>query len=253
MNRGQLCLKIKKISFILLATLFCFLFLVSISSTSANEVNINNTTNEGIKGSLGNDTINLDGGIYSGENNTNISFDNSRNITIQSSDPNNKAIIDLGGDEGVTFINNTGAVDSLGSLTLKNLVFKNARFFALICFNSKLTVINCTFIHNNALLFGLINMGYHSQLNIIDSDFINNSGRYGTAIATGPSTKGISITNCNFINNRASESGGALFIFSSEFNNTNITNCNFINNSALNGGAIYNYDGTKKMLLIVLL
>ena len=240
--------KNKKISFILLATLFCFLLLVSISSTYANEANITNTTNEGIKGSLGNDTINLDGGIYSGENNTNISFDNSRNITIQSSDPNNKAIIDLGGDEGVTFINNTGAIDSLGSLTLKNLVFKNARFFALICFNSKLTVINCTFIHNNALLFGLIDMGYHSQLNIIDSDFINNTGRYGTAIATGPSTKSIRITNCDFINNRASESGGALFIFSSEFNNTNITNCNFINNSALNGGAIYNYDGAKNIV-----
>ncbi|WP_297898330.1 right-handed parallel beta-helix repeat-containing protein [Methanobrevibacter sp.] len=237
----------KKLSLILLVVLFCFFILASTSSAFASEVNINNTTSDGIKGSLGNDTINLEGGIYGGDNNTNISFDNSRNLTIQSADPNNKAIIDLGEGEGITFINNTGDVDSLGSLTLKNLVIKNARFFALLCFNSKLTVINCTFIHNNALLYGLIDMGYHSRLTIIDSDFINNTGRYGTAIATGPSTKGLNITNCNFINNKASESGGALFIFSSEFNNTIIANCNFINNTALNGGAIYNFEGEKNI------
>lgn len=41
--------KNKRISFILLATLFCFLILVSIGSTSANEDNINNTTNEDTK------------------------------------------------------------------------------------------------------------------------------------------------------------------------------------------------------------
>lgn len=56
---------------------------------------IDNNTNEGIKGSIinGNDTITLKEGTYSESNNTGITINSGRNITIQGQNSNNKAVI----------------------------------------------------------------------------------------------------------------------------------------------------------------
>ncbi|RBQ23778.1 hypothetical protein ALNOE001_06670 [Candidatus Methanobinarius endosymbioticus] len=57
------------------------------------------------KANIANDNINLTGRIYYGTNNTNINVSSNRNITIQSHDPNNKAIVDCNGNK---FISNSG-------------------------------------------------------------------------------------------------------------------------------------------------
>lgn len=76
-------------------TILSIMFFVSINSLSASEVVINNTTSEGIKESInnGNNTINLTNGTYTGINNTDITINYGKNITIQSQDHNNKAIM----------------------------------------------------------------------------------------------------------------------------------------------------------------
>ena len=90
--------------------------------------------------------------------------------------------------------------------------------------------------------------GVSSDGGVISAEFINSyiSGRIYTGFAT--------FENCTFINNIASNNGGAIcyctatnciFIGNSATNNggavydSTVTNCSFIGNSAANGGAIY--------------
>ena len=67
------------------------------------------------------------------------------------------------------------------------------------------------------------------NLNIINANGTNGPAAYFTSLAM--------INNCSFINNTATNQGGAIYI------NNSISNCKinstFINNSAKNGGAIY--------------
>ena len=246
-----------------------FLAIISISSLSAAEVVIDNSTSEGIKGSLGNDTISLTNGTYTGSNNNNISINNGKNITIQSHNPDNKAIIDCNGS---WFINNKG------NLTLINLIIKNAyRSNGGAIYNDyggNITIINCTFINNTANYGGAI-YNYIGVINIYDSVFENNSannlgGAIYNNIVPNPvsistviytqrgsinifdsiltnnkaytggaiySNGYISIQNNSFINNSANNYGGAIY---NNYGTFNITGSNFINNSANIGSVVYN-------------
>ncbi|MGL4669644.1 MAG: hypothetical protein ACRCVG_03470 [Methanobacteriaceae archaeon] len=221
-------------------------FAVLTCSSAADSVVITNSTSEGISGSIygGNDTINLVNGTYTGVNNTNITIDYDRNITIQSNNSNNKAIIDC---DGSWFIYN------YGNLTLKNLIIKNAyaEWSGAGAYNAgKLTIINCTFLNNSAEYGGGAIYNNYGEINIYGSVFDNNSAMHGGAIynynvppsrafslVTFTGSGSINIFNSTLTNNKALSDGGAIY---NNRGSISIQNNNFINNSAPLGGAIFN-------------
>lgn len=86
---------------------------------------------------------------------------------------------------------------------------------------------NCTFIGNNATGVGMED----------DHAFLNKKG-YGGAIGlVYNSNDGVTIEDCEFINNSAVTDGGAIHV-QGNGGGANITGCNFTNNSATDGGAI---------------
>ncbi len=212
-------------SLFFLTLLFAVVIAFSGVLYASNSVIISNDTDVGIGGgSLGNDTIILTNGTYSGDNNTNIEISNNKNLIIQSQDPNNKASIDC---HGAWFIENNG------NLTLVNLIIKNAyRNFGGGAINNygQLTIINCTFVNNTAHNGGVING--NCNLSIVNSSFINN-----TAIDAGVINSyncNLSIVNSNFINNTAINDGGVIY---SDRGDNYIINSTFTNNTAgRNGG-----------------
>ncbi|MGL4670139.1 MAG: hypothetical protein ACRCVG_06050 [Methanobacteriaceae archaeon] len=255
----------KKFSLIILLMLsLC----VAISGSSAADVVINNSTSSGIDGSLGNDTISLVNGTYSGVNNTNLTIHNGRNITIQSNNPNNKAIIDCNGS---WFIYNSGR------LSLKNLIIKNAYIQGsgtVVSNTGNLTIINCTFINNSALHSAGVVYNNNGIINISCSIFTNNSaGFYGGVIYNEDGI--IDISGSIFTNNSAGFYGGVIYshVTPPEFlpeipidqldlnfivrstsadplvllYRINVFNCTLTNNKAQKGGAIYNIGGDSSI------
>lgn len=218
------------------------LSLLTINSVSANEVTINDTNSQGIKGAIsnGNTTINLEEGIYTGEKNSYIIINAEQNITIQSKDPNNKAKID--GENINSFLRNNG------NLTIKNLIIKNCIMTDLnggsICNNANLKIINCIFINNMATdglsssIGGAIhNKGINSNLTIENSTFINNYAPIkGGAIANNGGNA--NITGSTFIENRANY-GGAIW----NVGTLNVSYSYFINNNDKNNNTINNGNG----------
>lgn len=256
---GEKILKIRKnnnlaLKITIVLTIILGFTIIFSSGLSAADVIIDNSTSEGIKGSLGNDTISLNNGTYTGVNNTNVNVPSGKNLTIQSQNPNNKAIIDC---QGTWFLSNGG------NLTLINLIIKNANGGA-IGSNGYLTIINCTFINNtggdggairnnaNSSIIGstFINntatgsggaiYSYTGNLNVSDSNFINNialsTGWGGGAIYTTSDT--VIINNSNFTNNTSGFFGGA--IMAQNGANFTILNSNFTDNHASYGGAVMN-------------
>jgi len=152
------------------------------------------------------------------------------------------------------------------NVTLKNIVFKNGNknynsgglVFAQ---NSKITIINCSFINSDSYTGSAI-FSYNSETLVENCNFTDNIAVNGTihllnsvgtfrnsyfnnncAIFYGggicSSNSNVSIENCNFINNSVLSifSGGA--IDSSNNDNISIRLCSFINNTAEMGGAIF--------------
>ncbi len=151
------------------------------------------------------------------------------------------------------------------NVTLKNIVFKNGNknynsgglVFAQ---NSKITIINCSFINSDSYTGSAI-FSYNSEIlvencnftdniavngtihllnsvGIVKNSYFNNNSAIFYAGGICSSNSNVSIENCNFINNSVISifSGGA--IHSGNNDNTSITLCSFFNNSAEMGGAI---------------
>ena len=103
---------------------------------------------------------------------------------------------------------------------------------------------NSSFINNIAINFDGGAIGsYGGTITCIDSNFINNSAKYGGAIRSQSGR--IQINNSTFKNNNASIYGGAIYGYQSiDQDLGSIANSTFINNFASsNGGAIYNNYG----------
>lgn len=100
-----------------------------------------------------------------------------------------------------------------------------------------LNILRSKFINNTATLLGGAVAAAGGELahicNIYDSSFISNSAPMGGAILNMMTT---SIFNCNFTNNKANETGGAI---SNYIISLNISNSNFNNNSSPKGSDIY--------------
>ncbi len=200
---------------------------------------------------MGNGTV-----IFNGQTNSSIFFavggpgygSNSNDITIQN----------------IIFTNGTGYYTSnwlFGSYCYGGAVYNR---------NGNMTLINCTFINNNAktanyVLGGAVCVN-GGNLTIINSSFINNtvSGArsYGGAVATYGSTSITHIINSTFIGNKANATntlddpytnvklefafGGAVGTYSS--GSTYINDSYFENNTAGSGGAVGNVDAKTTVI-----
>ena len=182
------------------------------------------------------------GGFKSSNKNIIIS-----NLTFLNIYTGNTGVIgDYYGTEGSIDVINCKIINATGShapitttakLTVMNCTFINnnaARYWgggAIECTNG--LIVNCTFINNSASYGGAICGGrfneqysgylftYGKQITIINCTFKNNTAHTGGAILAGNAN----ISNCTFINNKATEAAGAVVIESSV-----IQNCNFSNN-----------------------
>ena len=284
----------------LLTISLAILILFTLSTVNAGNVIIDQDNVTGIKGAI-EDTTNpgdivfLTPGTYNKTNND-TNFTISRNITLQGNGPADRVIIDAQGlsrifeiddNLNVTFINitfingnaygNGGAIlnpYNNTSMSFINCIFDNNNITndtvmttghggAIYNSGKNLTIINSTFINNNAALSGgaikidsmnvIISNNnftsnnardggaisidtYSNNVTISNNDFINN-----TAYADGAiQIKGVYVTisNNNFTSNNATSIGGAITI-DVNGRNTTISNNNFISNNAGDGGAIW--------------
>jgi len=110
---------------------------------------------------------------------------------------------------------------------------------------------NCSFSLNSAIngLGGSLYSG--GEVIVIDSDFSNSEAKKGGAIF---SARKMSIENCTFNDNTATEEGGAVSLSSNTstyYSPFLVTNSTFDNNSADFGGAIYTYFYNTEVDLII--
>ena len=117
---------------------------------------------------------------------------------------------------------------------------------AILLYGANFSISNCSFEDNHAKLGGAIQF-YYTEGTISDSIFINNTAsQTGGAIYTeeisgvvynSSGNKYINILNCSFEDNHADMDGGAIGMYFSA--NCTVSNSNFINNTADDGGAIF--------------
>ena len=173
--------------------------------------------------------------------------------------------ITIDGDSGQIFIINSESTVTLDSLIIQggNDVIHGGYGGGIYIYeNGNLTVTNCTFSNNNAMLEGgaIYNGGTltvtnstfsengsaqggaiynyrESSLSISNSTFSGNHGGEGGAIYNFLYSELI-ITDSTFVDNYADLGGG---LFNYQLGIINVTSSTFSNNSADDGGGIYNY------------
>jgi len=230
------------------------------SSNATENMTIYNTTDGGIKKAIAetDDTLYLNFGVYSGENNTNIIIDKSISII-----GNGSSVVIDGKNQKNNY--NIFYITNTGNLTLINVTIKNGYASgggAIYNNGGSLNIDSCEFINNLATPYiigtvGVLGGGaiYNDKGNVVinKSNFTNNSVNIEDNRATFGGGAifnlygNLTVINCNFINNSADYLGGAIYNWY-DWGDSNVTinNCNFSNNSASYGsGAIYNHNQGK--------
>jgi predicted outer membrane repeat protein len=188
--------------------IFLFLFICSLSTISAADQNINNssTISSGINSTGDRDTLTLQEGIYNKSGDYGITINQS--LTIRGNTSTNKVIIDatkngriftIGNNLNVTFINLTFAN---GNHTDGGAIYNNNP-------TTTLTFINCTFINNTVTYSGGAVCNFGGNVSIIGSNFINNNASNGGAVYN---TGTMSITGSSFINANINYSAGVVVL-----------------------------------------
>ena len=183
--------------------------------------------------------------------NDTLSLENS-NFTNNSAQSYGGAInTNNGNAANCNFINNSANING-GVIACNELFTVESSLFecnsannngGAIC-TAACTVNDCTFVNNSAENSGgAINLEYfyliNKKCNISSSEFIDNhASSHGGAISWA--NENGTITQCNFTNNSAGDSGGAVYL-DNNTNSVNITNCDFRNNSVSN-----NYLGANR-------
>jgi uncharacterized repeat protein (TIGR01451 family) len=217
------------------------------------------TAKHTIRNAIG--TVNIGGivyisdGTYSGSGNTNINIDHS--MTIMGAGKNKTTITGLDSNRiftvnnGVTFylksltitngVSGSGAgILSYGDTTVDDCVFTKCsttyQFLgggSAICSGTEATLIikNSDFLFNNAIMSstGGGTIYTNGTATISNSNFIGNKAYSGASIYMMGNY--LNVNNCNFRNNTASTSGGALTIYT-ESADVNMHFSSFINNIA---------------------
>ena len=126
------------------------------------------------------------------------------------------------------------------NVVLKNLIIKNGYNdqnktgggAVYIPSTGSCTLINCTFISNNAFRGGAVYLNSNNPCTMVNCTFVNNGATlYGGAIY---SVNELNLENCVFTNNDAGD--GVVYIYSG-FCNAN--DCTFTGNTAHQGAAMY--------------
>lgn len=226
--------------------------------TSGPKKSIKNATGSVSDGGI----VNIANGVYSGENNNNITLN--KNITIQGQSREG-TIIDGTGASCIFIITN-GTIVSMhnmaqingyvgnggfavnnGTLSLTDMSFSDTKVVggSSLVNGGNLSILNCNFINNTAIKlnesilgFGFIANG--GNLTVYGCNFTDNRADMGGAIVTASNSSINSTTkieNCNFKDNSAYYYGGAIINFGGDLT---VNNCEFANNNALMGGAIAN-------------
>ncbi|MPL91434.1 hypothetical protein SDC9_37502 [bioreactor metagenome] len=228
--------KLDRKIFILGLLIFTVFLLATTTQTDFAATNpINNTTNGGISGVLNSsspgDIIELDEGIYTGNNNTNMTIN--KNITIQGK-TKDKVILDAQGLSRIFTIANNQNVTFINITFING--YHNTMGAAIYGLDVNVKIINCMFTNNSANYGGAVRL-LSANVSMSNSNFINNYGFDGASAYFNRCNS--TIIECNFINNTASSIAGGISINRGFMN---IYNCNFTNNTAtLEGGGIINY------------
>jgi predicted outer membrane repeat protein len=186
------------------------------------------TIKKAVNSSKENDTIILNDGTYSGNDNKNIIINHSLTLTGENfQDSTTSAIID-GENDGQFLKSMNGAV-----LKIENITFQNAKTVNVlggaIFTNEAIECSHCIFKNNHASSVsggGGMHINGSSSL-LRDCIFDNNTGSLGGAIYNDGVNDTI-IKNCLFKNNVATDHGGAIDGVYGQF--TLIEDCNFTNN-----------------------
>lgn len=276
--------KTKFIISILLLSLAVIIFTGAVSAANGDNIYVNNATGNdswngqspthttgttgpklSIKNATGtvntNGTVHIADGIYTGENDTDITIDNNMTIIGESQ---LGTIIDAQGSSGIFTINH-GFTVTIQNLTLQN--GKSSHGGAIYNDGGTLTISNCTFNQNTAPDGGAL---YNDEGNITvngskftgnnatdtyesaggaiynagnasvnNSKFTENISYLGGAIRSREGT--LTVTNSDFTNNTAMDKGGAIWDYHGDLT---VTNSIFThNNATLGGGAIYTVEG----------
>jgi parallel beta-helix repeat protein len=153
-----------------------------------------------------------------------------------------------GDGEGGGIFNNSISLDQLTNITVNNCIFsKNSAVLGggvANNFASSATITNCKFFDNIASNSGGGIFNNSSSITITNCTFSGNKAdNYGGGIynhnAASPT-----ITNCTFSANSAAKGGGIY----NNFNNPSIANCVFFRNEAtLQGGGMWNLDSNARI------
>ncbi|WP_157082411.1 beta strand repeat-containing protein [Methanobrevibacter cuticularis] len=236
---------------ILIATIL--LLAISLNSSFAATVPINNTTPGGINGTITSgttnpgDTILLAPGNYTGTTNTGITIN--KNVTIQGNGPAANVIIDAQGSRRIFTIGNNLNV------TFINITFTNGRSSTTYTVlggaiynqytTTTMTFINCTFTSNTATTnYGGGAITNFGVMSVSGSTFTNNYASFGGGAISNIGV--MSVNDSTFISNSAGNMGGAVIY--NHGVNSKISSSTFINNTATSngGGVIYNHaDGAN--------
>jgi hypothetical protein len=177
------------------------------------------TIQEGINAAQNGDTVLVDDGIYTGNNNRSLSF-NGKAIIVKSINGPENCIIDCEGSwdyprRGITFFNGESPEAVFSGFTIQN---------GFVRWGSG----------------GAIHVGYSSSPVIANCRLQNNRAEYGGAISCGSNSgddSSPSFINCIVFENTAKFSGNAVY---SRINTTvNLTNCTFSKNDFSSSGVIY--------------
>ncbi|MDR1820759.1 MAG: hypothetical protein LBR15_11005 [Methanobrevibacter sp.] len=194
------------------------------------------------------------GGITNAGGNAKLTVNNS--FFSENHAPHSGGAIDIDGIAVVAnskFVNNR--VTSEYSSNPSNLSDSNS---GAICNNGKLEVVNSLFINNSAGEGGAIKTqpfrANSEELKIKDSQFIDNVATdYGGAICVASPVfniqtvypKNVNITNSKFEGNKANV-GGGINVMNAD--NVSINNCNMSMNQAHNGGAINSFYSNLRLI-----
>ncbi|MDR0912653.1 MAG: hypothetical protein LBM96_08675, partial [Methanobrevibacter sp.] len=239
---------IRKNKLIPILTIILFITIISISSVSANERTITNTTTGGINQAVNdanaNDIIYLENGIYNkyNESDKDYNITITKNLTFIGNGSN--VIIDAQGKDRIFTIpwESDFVTANFINITFRNGLSNGGSAFYSIDSKNSLNFNNCTFINNSETQYGGGAINCAGNLSVINSRFINNTSKYlGGAISQGTFNDEtiFNVENSYFENNNAEIEGGAIYSWD---NNAMIKNSTFINNSAdSSGGAISIY------------
>jgi predicted outer membrane repeat protein/parallel beta-helix repeat protein len=214
------------------------------TATNANTLHVPSqyaTIQAGINAAQNGDIVLVADGVYTGTGNKNLDF-GGRLITVRSENGPEGCIIDCEGDPNDPhrgFYFHSGETDAsvVDGFTVRNGFLDgslpgNIRGGGIYCDEASPTITNCLFNMNQG--GGVAFMGGDGPT-ITNCTFRDNSAYNGAGLWASSSSGTITITDCVFETNVASDSGGAIRVHGTSLYSVSLSRCTFIDNIGLGG------------------